>query len=71
MCGQLKAVNEKLWVVEDDIRALEAKAQFDSAFIALARSVYQLNDERARLKRDISFLMGSTVVEEKSYHPTS
>ena len=65
--GQLKAVNERLWQIEDDIRDKEAAQQFDARFIELARSVYFQNDERARIKRDINLALGSSYVEEKSY----
>lgn len=63
----LKAVNEKLWVIEDDIRDCERDGDFGQKFIDLARSVYITNDERARLKREINELLGSRLVEEKSY----
>jgi hypothetical protein len=65
--AQLKAVNERLWVIEDDIRSKEQAQQFDEDFIRLARSVYFENDERARIKKDINLALGSTYVEEKSY----
>lgn len=65
----LREVNEKLWVIEDDIRQLERERRFDADFIALARAVYQVNDERARLKRRVDELLGSRLVEEKSYAP--
>ncbi len=67
---KLKDINEQLWTVEDDIRAQEAEKSFGEEFISLARSVYQLNDQRAQFKRDISLLLGSDIIEEKSYHPT-
>ena len=63
----LKAINEKLWDIEDDIRLKESKGEFDNAFIALARSVYISNDERARIKRAINTKLGSDLIEEKSY----
>ena len=63
----LQAVNEELWRIEDAIRLEESKQCFGAAFIALARSVYQRNDERAALKRAINERHGSTLVEEKSY----
>lgn len=65
----LREVNEKLWVIEDDIRQQERERRFDDSFIALARAVYQVNDERARLKRRVDELLGSRLVEEKSYAP--
>lgn len=64
---QLKAVNEELWGIEDDIRRKEAAQAFDDEFIRLARAVYVTNDRRAALKRKMNELMGSVLVEEKSY----
>ena len=65
--AQLKAVNERLWVIEDDIRIKEKAQEFDAEFIKLARSVYFENDDRARIKKDINLALGSSYVEEKSY----
>jgi len=65
--ADLKAVNERLWVIEDDIRIKEKAQSFDDGFIQLARSVYFENDTRARIKKDINLALGSSYVEEKSY----
>ena len=65
--AKLKAINEKLWVIEDDIRDCERAKDFGEKFIALARAVYFTNDERALVKRQINELLGSTIMEEKSY----
>ncbi|MBJ6981085.1 MULTISPECIES: DUF6165 family protein [unclassified Luteimonas] len=65
--AELKAVNERLWVIEDDIRLKEKAQAFDEEFIGLARSVYVQNDVRARIKKDINLALGSSYVEEKSY----
>jgi hypothetical protein len=67
LLAALKAVNERLWVIEDDIRIKESKQEFDAEFIRLARAVYFENDERARVKREINTRLGSVLVEEKSY----
>lgn len=64
---ELKAVNQRLWAIEDDIRGKEQAQAFDAEFIRLARSVYFENDERARIKKDINLALGSSYVEEKSY----
>lgn len=64
---QLRAVNRKLWVIEDDIRDCERAKDFGAEFIRLARAVYVTNDERARLKREINVALGSAFIEEKSY----
>jgi hypothetical protein len=63
----LRRVNEALWDIEDRIRVKEKAKAFDAEFIALARSVYIRNDERAVIKRAINEKLGSTLVEEKSY----
>jgi len=65
--AELKAVNEALWVIEDDIRQCEADKDFGPKFVELARSVYKQNDRRAALKKDINLLTGSAIIEEKSY----
>jgi hypothetical protein len=63
----LLAVNERLWVIEDDIRDKERAQAFDAEFVRLARAVYVENDERAAIKRRINMALGSKIVEEKSY----
>jgi hypothetical protein len=63
----LKAVNGTLWEVEDQIRHCERTKSFEARFIELARAVYITNDERSVLKRQINDLLGSELVEEKSY----
>jgi hypothetical protein len=65
--ASLKQVNEKLWDIEDQLREMEAQKRFDDDFVQLARSVYKLNDERAAIKRELNEILGSKLVEEKSY----
>lgn len=67
LTADLKAVNECLWEIEDDIRECERERDFGTRFIELARSVYRSNDRRAAVKRQIDELLGSRLVEEKSY----
>lgn len=67
LIGELQAVNEELWEIEDAIRAREAAGDFGGRFVALARSVYRKNDRRAAIKREINRQLGSALVEEKSY----
>lgn len=64
---KLYSVNLKLWNIEDEIRKLEAKKDFDEGFIKLARSVYITNDMRAKIKNDINALFGSSLREVKQY----
>ena len=65
--SELKQLNTALWEIEDEIRELEAKRDFGARFIALARNVYQTNDQRAAVKNRINHAFGSAIVEEKSY----
>lgn len=66
---RLKAVNEALWDIEDEIRRCERDQDFGPRFIELARSVYRQNDRRAAVKRQINELLGSKLIEEKDYAP--
>lgn len=63
----LLSVNLLLWNTEDKLRALENSQTFDSTFIAAARRVYEFNDHRASLKRQINTLTNSPLVEVKIY----
>ena len=61
----LKKVNEKLLVIEDEIRQLEKQQDFSSTFIELARQVYITNDQRALIKKQINERTNSTYSEVK------
>ena len=63
----LKDINTQLWDVEDAKRDCERRQCFDDSFVQLARKVYFGNDQRAVIKRQINELLGSALVEEKSY----
>ncbi|MFA6126936.1 MAG: DUF6165 family protein [Bacteroidales bacterium] len=64
---RLTDINRQLWEIEDIIRELENKKQFDDVFIQTARQVYLMNDERAAVKKEINLLTNSGLIEEKSY----
>jgi hypothetical protein len=64
---QLAEVNCILWEIEDNIRIKEKHQEFDDDFIELARSVYISNDRRSKIKHEINMLVGSELIEEKSY----
>jgi hypothetical protein len=64
---QLARINEELWDIEDEVRALEGRKDFGPDFIAAARKVYLTNDRRAKLKREIDRVAGSKFWEEKSF----
>ena len=69
LISELKSVNEELWRIEDEVRDCERTGDYSQRFIELARAVYITNDKRADLKRKINVLLGSKIMEEKSYKP--
>ncbi len=65
----LRQINTELWDIEDALRDCERAGDFGPRFVELARNVYLTNDRRAALKRELNLLLGSRMVEEKSYRP--
>jgi hypothetical protein len=67
LVDRLFAINARLWEIEDDLRGCERVQNFGARFIDLARAVYRTNDERFVTKREIDQLLGSGILEVKSY----
>ena len=65
--AELTAVNAQLWEVEEKLRDHERRSDFGVEFVQLARAVYRCNDRRALIKRRINALLGSPLIEEKSF----
>ena len=63
----LKELNSSLWLIEDSKRKLEKQQNFGEDFIQYARLVYILNDQRARIKREIDNVWNSEIKEKKSH----
>ena len=63
----LKLVNRRLWHIENFKRECEKNQTFGEEFVETARQVYLKNDLRAEIKRRINTIVGSTIIEEKSY----
>ena len=63
----LKDINAKLWVIEDDKRDCEKNKDFGEKFIKLSRDVHFFNDDRAKIKLEINNHTGSTIKEIKEY----
>ena len=64
---ELKEINAKLWVIEDDKRDCEKNKDFGEKFIKLSRDVHFLNDGRAKIKLEINNHTGSKIKEIKEY----
>lgn len=71
LCAELLEINTALWDIEDGIRACDDRRDFGPDFVALAQAVYRTNDRRAVVKRRINNLLGSAIIEEKSYRVAS
>ena len=63
----LKDINAKLWVIEDDKRNCEKNKDFGEKFIKLSRDIHFLNDDRAKIKLEINNYTGSVIKEIKEY----
>jgi hypothetical protein len=63
----LKVINRNLWHIENFKRECEKNQMFGKEFVETARQVYLKNDLRAEIKRKINEMVGSTIIEEKSY----
>jgi len=64
---RLKNINLEIWYTEDKIRLKEKNQDFRFDFIIYARRIYQRNDKRSKIKREINLKYGSDIIEEKSY----
>lgn len=65
--AQLLTINTTLWDLENTVRALARRQDHGAAFVTAAQSIYDNNDRRAAVKRQINQLLGSPLVEEKDH----
>ena len=64
---ELKEINAKLWIIEDDKRGCERNKDFGEKFVKLSRDVHFLNDDRAKIKLEMNNHTGSVIKEIKEY----
>ena len=64
---ELKNINSKLWIIEDEKRLCEKNSDFGQKFIELSRDVHFLNDKRSKIKLNINNKTGSKIKEIKEY----
>jgi hypothetical protein len=67
LTARLRALNEALGRIEDDLRRHEQRHDFGAPFVELARSLIRTSDERAAIKRQIDRLIGSAAHGGDSY----
>ena len=65
--NNLKKINLKLWLIEDDKRMCEKNSDFGEKFIKLSREIHFLNDNRSKVKLEINIYTGSQIREIKQY----
>jgi hypothetical protein len=65
--ADLLGVNATLWDLENRVRALARAGDHGADFVRAAQSIYDNNDRRAAIKREINRLLGSVLVEEKDH----
>ena len=63
----LKEINARLWIIEDNKRDCEKNKDFGDKFIKLSRDVHFLNDDRAKIKLEMNNHTGSSIKEIKEY----
>ena len=63
----LKEINAKLWIIEDQKRDCEKNKEFGEKFIKLSRDVHFFNDDRAKIKLEMNNHTGSSIKEIKEY----
>lgn len=63
----LLSINQELWDIEDAKRQCEQQKDFSNKFVQLARAVYIINDERARVKKLINKYSNSELTEYKKH----
>jgi len=66
--NKLQIINEKLWMLEDNIREKSKNKVFDNTYIEIAESIHITNDERCNIKKLINIKYNSELIEEKSYY---
>lgn len=67
LLDRLRELSAKGWDIEDGKRRCEKEKKFDNEFIEYARGAFKNNDERAVVKKEVNLILGSKIVEEKSY----
>lgn len=64
---RLKEINETIWHMSEKIRELVDAKNFGKDFIDVSLSIHLSNDIRSAIKKEINLLLGSSIIEEKSY----
>ena len=64
---KLKNINQEIWFIEDHIRILIGKKDFNDDYIKTANNIHRSNDRRFEIKNEINKIFNSNLLEQKSY----
>lgn len=64
---RLKDINQEIWILEDHIRILIGKKDFNDDYIKTANKIHRSNDQRFEIKYEINKIFNSNLLEQKSY----
>tara|TARA_B100001175_G_scaffold160595_1_gene136071 strand:- start:34681 stop:36321 length:1641 start_codon:yes stop_codon:yes gene_type:complete len=64
---KLYEINNKLWILEDNIRIKSQNNDFDSEYIQISEKIHKYNDQRYMIKNKINAKYFSDLKEEKIY----
>lgn len=65
--ARLKEANETIWQMSERIRELADAKNLGEEFVDVSLKIHLSNDVRSALKKEINLLLGSSIIEEKSY----
>lgn len=65
--AELKTVNAQIWDLENSVRMHERMFDFGQDFIDDARQIFNLNNRRSEIKREINRFTSSDIVEYKKH----
>ena len=63
----LKEANIVIWDMSEKIREHMNAKNYDDEFIKVSYEIHSANDRRASIKKEINLMLGSSLIEEKSY----
>ena len=67
LVDELRRVNEGIWELTDDVYARRAAGKLDRDLIDVCIRAFDLNNDRAKIKRRIDDELGSDILEEKAF----
>ncbi len=67
LCIELEHINDEIWVLTDKVYERRRQGLVDAALAELCLRAFDLNRDRAQVKRRIDDRLGSSIREEKSY----